>query len=255
MKRVLCIAFVLLSSLAGLAKAQLTLHYVHSDHLNTPRLVSDSTSAAVWKWDQAEPFGDSPPDENPSALGVFPFPLRFAGTYDDFETNGAYNYSRDLDRALGRYRQSDPIGLQGGLNTYLHVRANPLRYADPLGLQAIPVPKPPVRAPAPAPTPGIGNPSGGEVVPFPPGGRERPDERPGRPESRDRDYCSQPDRDPECATTGLAGFSAIGPYGGVLTCQYRCPRRGIQHLTFPLTFTPAEPRYLCRPVVPESIFR
>jgi hypothetical protein len=37
----------------------------HPEHLNTPRLIADTTGTPVWKWDQAEPFGVSPPDENP----------------------------------------------------------------------------------------------------------------------------------------------------------------------------------------------
>jgi RHS repeat-associated protein len=106
----------------------------HVDHLNTPRLIADSTGTAVWRWDNTEPFGDTVADENPSGLGAFPFPLRFPGTYDDPETNGLYNYFRDLDRALGRYRQSDLIGLRGGLNTYAYVNGNPLGYVDPNGL-------------------------------------------------------------------------------------------------------------------------
>jgi hypothetical protein len=47
-----------------------------------------------------------------------------------------YNYFRDYDPQTGRYAKSDPIGLQGGLNTYAYVKSNPLRYVDSLGLDA-----------------------------------------------------------------------------------------------------------------------
>lgn len=50
-------------------------------HLNTPRLVANQSRQTVWRWDQQEPLGDSPPDENPSGLGVFEFPLGFPGQY------------------------------------------------------------------------------------------------------------------------------------------------------------------------------
>ena len=45
-----------------------------------------------------------------------------------------YNYFRDYDPSLGRHVQSDPIGLAGGLNTYVYVLNNPLFWVDPLGL-------------------------------------------------------------------------------------------------------------------------
>jgi hypothetical protein len=47
-----------------------------------------------------------------------------------------YNYFRDYEPAIGRYVQSDPIGLDGGLNTYGYVSARPLVDVDPLGLRS-----------------------------------------------------------------------------------------------------------------------
>jgi RHS repeat-associated protein len=103
------------------------------DHLNTPRLVADANQNAVWKWENQEPFGNNPADENPSALGAFDLPLRLPGQRNDTETGLHYNYFRDYDPTTGRYFKSDPLGLVGGLNTYLYV-ANPLQEVDPEGV-------------------------------------------------------------------------------------------------------------------------
>ncbi len=91
----------------------------------------------MWRWDQQEPFGVNVPDENPSGLGSFEFPLRFPGQYADKETNLHYNYFRDYDPSIGRYGESDPIGLRGGPNTYAYVRGSPLSLVDPEGLKAL----------------------------------------------------------------------------------------------------------------------
>ncbi|MDQ1832872.1 RHS repeat-associated core domain-containing protein, partial [Massilia scottii] len=49
-------------------------------------------------------------------------------------TNLFYNYHRDYDPQTGRYIQSDPIGLNGGMNTYSYVDSDPVTKVDPLGL-------------------------------------------------------------------------------------------------------------------------
>ncbi len=108
------------------------LYFIHPDHLNTPRLIADSTGTTVWRWDQQEPFGNDVPNGDPNSTGTaFDFPLRFPGQYADKETGLAYNYFRDYDPSTGRYMSPDPIGLRGGPNPYLYARANPLKYIDP----------------------------------------------------------------------------------------------------------------------------
>ncbi len=113
---------------------QAKLSFIHVDHLNTPREVYDDQQQLRWRWDQAEPFGVNTPDENPSALGAFEFPGRFPGQYADKETSLAYNYFRDYDAAIGRYSASDPIGLAGGISTYVYADAMPLSRRDIHGL-------------------------------------------------------------------------------------------------------------------------
>jgi len=89
----------------------------------------------VWRWDQQEPFGDAAPNEDPDGNSVtFSFPVRFAGQYADSEALLSYNKRRNYNPSDGRYVESDPVGLRGGLNTYLYVDARPLSNIDPLGL-------------------------------------------------------------------------------------------------------------------------
>jgi len=107
------------------------LYFIHPDHLNTPRLVADATGTTVWRWDQAEPFGSNPADQDPDGNSVaFDLPLRLPGQRYDKETNLHYNYFRDYDPSLGIYKQFDPIGLRGGVNGYAYALQSPLAHTD-----------------------------------------------------------------------------------------------------------------------------
>lgn len=108
-------------------------YFIQADHLNTPRVVLSKSNQVRWRW-LAEPFGTTAPETNPSALGAFTQNLRFPGQYADSETGLSYNTMRDYDATLGRYVQSDPIGLAGGINTYAYVGGNPVGRIDPIGL-------------------------------------------------------------------------------------------------------------------------
>jgi RHS repeat-associated protein len=100
---------------------------IHTDHLGTPRRLADENGNIVWSW-ESEPFGES------KAVGNVEFDLRFAGQYFDVETSTHYNINRDYDPKMGRYLQSDPIGFDGGVNSYVYVAGNPLVAVDEMGL-------------------------------------------------------------------------------------------------------------------------
>lgn len=109
------------------------LYYVEPDALGTPRVVINpsygSQGVVVWRWDLAgAPFGNHDPESN-----GFVFDMRFPGQRYDSATGLNYNYFRDYDPGTGRYVQSDPIGLSGGVGTYSYALSNPLILTDPMG--------------------------------------------------------------------------------------------------------------------------
>ena len=106
-----------------------TVSFLHTDHLYTPRFATNSSGTIVWRW-EGEAFGET----NDEALNQFTYNLRFPGQYFDVETQTHYNWMRSYDPSLGRYVQSDPIGLEAGINTYAYVGNNPLSRIDPKGL-------------------------------------------------------------------------------------------------------------------------
>jgi RHS repeat-associated protein len=120
--------------LVGSAPAPANVLYVHSDHLGTPQKMTDATKVVTWDRVQ-DPFGNTH-----SLAGTAQNPLRFPGQYADEESSLSYNYFRDYDPTLGRYVQSDPIGLIAGPNTYAYAGSRPISVLDPLGLAGVPSP-------------------------------------------------------------------------------------------------------------------
>lgn len=119
------------------ANANARMKYVQSDMLGSPRAIIDPTrNLAIWRWDESsEGFGSSAPNTDPDADGTqIVFDLRFPGQRYDSASGLNYNYFRDYEPATGRYSQSDPIGLAGGISTYGYSGANPAHNSDPLGL-------------------------------------------------------------------------------------------------------------------------
>ena len=100
---------------------------IHGDQTGRPEAVTDGNGMVVW---QAQNFAFT---QNVTNAGIV-LNLGFPGQYYDAETSAWNNGFRDYKSELGRYVESDPIGLAGGINTYSYVTDSPLQGVDPLGL-------------------------------------------------------------------------------------------------------------------------
>jgi RHS repeat-associated protein len=129
--------------------AVIAVHAIHSDHLNTPRALANAQTqggqpagTVVWRWKLnqqtatgSNAFGAQPAEEDPDGNWTsVRFDLRFPGQQYDAATGLYYNYFRDYEPGTGRYVESDPVGLKGGVSTYAYVSSNPLGYSDASGL-------------------------------------------------------------------------------------------------------------------------
>jgi len=106
------------------------LFFIHGDRLGTPQIVTGPSQNVNWMA-AYQPFGQMQTLGNAMTQN-----LRLPGQYADAETGYYDNGFRTYDSTLGRYLQSDPIGLSGGLNTYAYVGNNPVNLVDPTGLRS-----------------------------------------------------------------------------------------------------------------------
>ncbi len=103
--------------------------YYINDHLSTPQKLITNTGRKVWEA-SADAFGKTVIMNN-----EFRNPLRFPGQYLDSESELYYNKFRFYSSLIGRYVSSDPMGLRAGINTYVYVAANPIKFMDFNGLE------------------------------------------------------------------------------------------------------------------------
>lgn len=108
-------------------------YYIVTDHLGSPRAITDATGAIVKKLDY-DSFGNVLSDSNPS-LSI---PFGFAGGLFDVDTGLVRFGFRDYDADTGRWTARDPIGFAGGdTNLYGYTFNDPINFIDPSGLAGI----------------------------------------------------------------------------------------------------------------------
>jgi RHS repeat-associated protein len=107
---------------------------VHADRLETPKLLTTSGGAVVWRAVH-EAFGKAHVDEDPDGnMTPVSLAIRFLGQQLDGETELHYNWFRQYEPTGGRYISSDPIAFIGSMSPYAYALANPLSAVDLLGL-------------------------------------------------------------------------------------------------------------------------
>ena len=104
-------------------------YYIVTDHLGTPRAITDNAGAVIKKLDY-DSFGNVISDSN-SGFGI---PFGFSGGLQDNDTSLIRFGFRDYDPDTGRWAARDPIGFAGGdTNLYGYVFSDPVNFIDQTG--------------------------------------------------------------------------------------------------------------------------
>ncbi len=110
-----------------------TVYYFLADHLGTTRSLADA-SGNVTSSLAYDSFGNV-------TSGSAPSRYTYTGREIDVDTGLMFYRARWYDSQQGRFISEDPIGLDGGINTYAYVGNDPLSFVDPSGLAKCKTPK------------------------------------------------------------------------------------------------------------------
>ncbi|WP_080435588.1 RHS repeat-associated core domain-containing protein [Burkholderia ubonensis] len=106
-----------------------TEYFVICNQVGMPERIEDGNGDAVWLAKEIDPYGTVVVAEGSSVE----YDLRWPGHWLQRETGLHVNRFRSYSPMLGRYLQSDPLGLAGGINLYAYP-PNPVAEVDVLGL-------------------------------------------------------------------------------------------------------------------------
>nr|WP_269632142.1 RHS repeat-associated core domain-containing protein [Pelomonas sp. BJYL3] len=122
-------------------------YWYQCDQIGAPLELTDSQGQVAWAaeyrvWGEAQLLATGTHGASGSRWGAraegrpaLEQPFRFQGQQFDEETGLHYNRFRYYDPGVGRFASQDPIGLEGGINTFLYGE-NPTGRIDPFGLSS-----------------------------------------------------------------------------------------------------------------------
>ena len=104
-------------------------YFIHTGPTGEPQMMTDVAKTKVWDV-AVDPFGKV----SPLSTGTKDLAMRLPGQWLQAEMADLYqNQWRHYDPSLGRYIETDPLGLEAGQNVYAYVDGRPLEWVDPEG--------------------------------------------------------------------------------------------------------------------------
>jgi len=103
-----------------------TRRWFHADERGSVAAVSDASGDVVTAVNRYDEYGN--------VQGTLTGRFGYTGQAWLPEIGMAYYRARIYNPAMGRFMQTDPIGMNGGMNLYAYTGNNPVNFTDPMGL-------------------------------------------------------------------------------------------------------------------------